>query len=61
MRIRTTESLKKVEKKQQFVNKCQISVISLIKEGGGEGKVNSYKNKACFCELFVTIQLKSLY
>lgn len=60
MRIRTTESLKKVEKKQQFVNKCQISVISLIKEGG-EGKVNSYKNKACFCELFVTIQLKSLY
>ena len=28
----------------------------------GEGaKVNSYKNKACFCELFVTTQLKSLY
>ena len=27
----------------------------------GGAKVNSYKNKACFCELFVTTQLKSLY
>lgn len=44
MRIRTTESLKKVEKKQQFVNKCQISVISLIKEGGGE-KVRLIRTK----------------
>lgn len=28
-----TESLKKVEKKQQSVNKCQIPVISLINGG----------------------------
>ena len=33
----------------------------IANEHYGEAKVNSYKNKARFCELFATTRLKSHY